>query len=99
MGLLSQKDVEHIAKLARIQLTDTEKKKLVSELSSILSYIDQLKEVDTKGVPPTAQVTGLTDVLRDDVAIRQSVDIREQLLNAAPKRTGDFVETKAVFES
>ena len=99
MGLLSQKDVEHIAKLARIQLTDTEKKKLVSELSSILSYIDQLKEVDTKGVPPTAQVTGLTDVLRDDVAIQQSVDIREQLLNAAPKRTGDFVETKAVFES
>ncbi len=98
MGLLSQKDVEHIAKLARIQLTDREKKKLVSELSSILSYIDQLKEVDTKGVPPTAQVTGLTDVLRDDVAIQQSVDIREQLLNAAPKRTGDFVETKAVFE-
>ncbi|MBI4262365.1 Asp-tRNA(Asn)/Glu-tRNA(Gln) amidotransferase subunit GatC [Candidatus Uhrbacteria bacterium] len=98
MAKLSLSDVEHIAKLARIHLTDTEQQKLVTELSSILSYIDQLKAVDTTNVPPTAQVTGLTDVLRDDVSQQQSVDVREQLLNATPKRTGDFVETKAVFE-
>ena len=92
------KDVAHIAKLARLHLTDAEQKKLAGELSSILSYIDQLKSVDTTGVSPTVQVTGLSNVLRDDRAVHPGIEMREELLSAAPKRTGDFVETKAIFE-
>lgn len=98
MSILTQKDVEHIATLARLHLTDEEKKRLTGELSSILSYIDQLKAVNTANVLATAQVTGTTNVMRDDVAIEPLLEMREELLNAAPKRTGDFVETKAIFE-
>ncbi|MBI4276544.1 Asp-tRNA(Asn)/Glu-tRNA(Gln) amidotransferase subunit GatC [Candidatus Uhrbacteria bacterium] len=98
MSTLTQKDVEKIARLARIALTDAEKEQFAAELSSILAYIDQLKKVDTTSVQPTMQVTGLTNVLRDDLAVQPTIETREELLNAAPKRTGDFVETKAVFE-
>ena len=61
---LSKEEIQHIAKLARLELTDKELEKYGGQLSAVLNYIDQLKEVDVKGVEPTAQVTGLENVLR-----------------------------------
>ena len=66
MAQLSSEDVRHIAKLARLQLSDDEVEKFSGELTSILDYVDMLQEVDTKDVEPTAQVTGLTNAFRDD---------------------------------
>lgn len=63
---LTKDQVRHIAKLARLSLTDAEVEKFTTELGAILGYIDQLTEVDTAGVLPTAQVTGTTSVLRQD---------------------------------
>ena len=63
---LTKDQVRHIAKLARLSLTDAEVEKFTTELGAILGYIDQLTEVDTAGVTPTAQVTGTTSVLRQD---------------------------------
>ncbi len=64
---LSPADVAHIAKLARLRLSPEEAKQMAKELSGILKYVDMLNEVNTDKVEPTAQVTGLTTVLRPDV--------------------------------
>jgi aspartyl-tRNA(Asn)/glutamyl-tRNA(Gln) amidotransferase subunit C len=67
MASLTPDQVRHIAKLARLRLSDAEVEKFATEMTSILKYIDMLKEVDTNGVEPTAQVTGLHNAFRDDV--------------------------------
>jgi len=64
--MLSEEQVRHIAKLARITLTDAEVKKFSGQLSGILDYMDILNEIDTKNVEPTLQVTGLKNVTRAD---------------------------------
>jgi aspartyl-tRNA(Asn)/glutamyl-tRNA(Gln) amidotransferase subunit C len=64
---LKKNEIEHIANLARLELNDDELDLYGGQLSDILSYIDQLQEVDTAGIEPTAQVTGLENVLREDV--------------------------------
>jgi aspartyl-tRNA(Asn)/glutamyl-tRNA(Gln) amidotransferase subunit C len=66
MAKLTKDEVRHIAKLARLNLSDEEIDKFSTELTSILDYIDMLKEVDTKDVEPTEQVTGLRNSFRDD---------------------------------
>ena len=92
------KDVEHIAKLSRLELSQAEKKKFSHELSSILDYIEKLKEVNTDKVEPTAQVTGLTNVMREDKKIEESdKEEREGILDQAPTRDGDFIKVKSVF--
>jgi aspartyl-tRNA(Asn)/glutamyl-tRNA(Gln) amidotransferase subunit C len=73
MANLTPDDIRHIAKLARLNLTDEEVAKLPEQLSSILNYVDMLQEVDTTGVEPAAQATGLTTVVREDV-IQPSID-------------------------
>lgn len=69
MSQLTDDQVRHIAKLARLNLSDAEVSKYAKDLTSILQYIDMLSEVDTTGVEPTAQVTGQMNSLRPD-AIR-----------------------------
>lgn len=64
---LTRAQVQHIATLARLALTDAEVDKFTKQLTDILGYVAQLNEVDTEGVLPTSQVTGLKNVMRDDV--------------------------------
>ncbi len=68
--MLNDDQVRHVAKLARIKLTDGEVKKFGKQLSSVLEYIDILAEVDTKDVVGTSQVTGLTNVMDKDEVIK-----------------------------
>lgn len=63
---LTKEQVEHIAKLARLKLSEAEIAKFQTQLSGILDYVEQLNEVGTDNVEPTAQVTGLTNVTRED---------------------------------
>lgn len=63
---ITKAELEHIALLARLNLTEAEKEKFAPQLDSILDYISQLNEVDTKNVEPTAQVSGLMNVWRED---------------------------------
>lgn len=83
MSTLTKTQVEHIAKLARLQLDPSEVEGMTKELSSILQYVDMLGEVDTKGVEPTAQVTGTTNALREDV-VRPSEALPDALLACSP---------------
>lgn len=80
---LSPTDVRHIAKLARLTLSDAQVTKFAKELTSILDYVDVLKEVDTSAVEPTAQVTGACNVLRED-AVEPSSAERAALLSTSP---------------
>jgi aspartyl-tRNA(Asn)/glutamyl-tRNA(Gln) amidotransferase subunit C len=95
---LSKQDIEHIAKLARLKLTDEELERYGSQLSGVLAYIDQLKEVDTEGVEPTAQVTGLVNALREDEDVDWDRTEIESALKQAPELEGGQVKVRRVLE-
>ena len=67
--MITIKDVEHVAQLARLELTEEEKVKFSSQLSSVIEYMNQLNEVDTTGVEPMAHPYPLGNVMREDVVI------------------------------
>ncbi len=95
---ISSKEVEHIAKLARIKLTEQEKEKFTKELSSILSYIQKLKEVDTKNAKPIAQITGLENVTKEDKSQKGVESLRERILKQAPETKGNYFRTPKILE-
>ena len=97
MGL-SRSEIKHIADLARLDLTDQELKIYGDQLSNVLSYIDQIKEVDTTNVEPTAQVTGLENVLREDRVENWDPDEREAALKQAPEMENNQVKVKRVLD-
>ena len=84
MTQLTHDQVRHIAKLARLTLSDAEVEKFTTELTSILKYIDLLQEVDTNGVEATAQVTGQSNSLRDDVIYPAPLAAPDELLGTSP---------------
>jgi len=67
-------DIEHLAILARLKLTDAEKEKLSNQMGTIIEYIEKLSELDTENVEPTAHVLGLNNVFREDVATEPLTD-------------------------
>lgn len=93
-------NVNHIAKLARLGLAEGEEKKFAKELSSILDFVAKLRQAPTAGVEPTAQVTGTTNVFRDDEEdpISQGRHSKERILKNAPSSTGGFFKVKRVLE-
>ncbi len=96
---ITKKDVEHIAKLARIELTDAEKEKFEKDLSGILDFINKLNEVDTENILPLAGGTELKNVMREDVREMPHDPIEAaKLVRAAPEHEGGFVKVKKVFE-
>lgn len=74
MAPLTKEDVRHIAKLARLRLTDSEAEKFTTELTSILTFVDMLKEVKTDGVDVTANPTGIVNAFREDTVNPSAVD-------------------------
>ena len=88
-------DVEHVASLARLGLTDDEKERLRDQLSSILDHISALDEIDTAAIPPTAQVIALTNVMRED-DVRPSLP-RNAVLANAPRVADGFIEVHAIL--
>ena len=89
-------EVEHVARLARLQLGPDEKERMRRELDGILSYIDKLRALDTTGIEPTSHAVPLTNVMRDDAA-RPSLP-REEMLANAPDRRGDFFRVPKIIE-
>lgn len=83
MTNITTKEVQHLAELSSLRLDAEELKGITGELERILQYVDKLAELDTTGVEPTYQVTGLENVGRDDVVVESPVS-REQLIELAP---------------
>lgn len=87
-----------MAKLARLGLTEQEVEKLQTQLSNILDYVGQLNEVDTEGVEPTAQVTGLINVTRNDNVKTHVLAKPEKLLDCSPLPIErNQIKVKSVF--
>ena len=94
--MITRADVEHVAGLARLGLTDAEIDRMAEQLNRILEAIGQLQSVDTSSVGPTAQVIALENVMRDDVA-RPGMT-RDATLANAPQREGDHLRVPLVLE-
>jgi aspartyl-tRNA(Asn)/glutamyl-tRNA(Gln) amidotransferase subunit C len=88
VATLSRKDVEHVAHLARLGLTDDELARLEGQLNHILDQYAVLAELDTEHIAPTAQTIELENILRDDV-VEPSLDA-EEVLAIAPERNGAY---------
>jgi aspartyl-tRNA(Asn)/glutamyl-tRNA(Gln) amidotransferase subunit C len=93
---LSREEVQHIARLARLGMTDAELERFRGQLSNILENFEILQQVDTTDVPPTAQSIPLQNVTRDD-EVAPSLPSDDVLANA-PQREGEFFRVKPVLE-
>lgn len=96
MSTITTDDVHHLAQLSSLQLSDSEVENLRTDLENIINYIKQLNEVDTSGVEPTYQVTGLENVWRGDEVDAGSVT-PEQLLDLAAEQSGHCVKVPKVL--
>lgn len=96
MTQISRDDVLHLAQLSSLQLSDDEATNLQADIANILNYVEQLGELDTTGVEPTYQVTGLSNVWRDDTVIDYGIS-REQLLSLSPASSNDQVKVPKVL--
>ena len=93
---ITKQEVEHVAKLARLELSDTEQEMLTDQLSNILTYVEQLNELDTKGVEPTSHVLDINNVMRDDVP---SVSLnQERALANAPDKSAGYYRVPKIIE-
>lgn len=93
---ISKEEIEHIASLARLSLTEKEKELFGSQISSILDYVEKLNELDTKNVEPTSHVLPLSNVIRDDIP-GPSIPREDALMNA-PDHTEKFFRVPKIIE-
>lgn len=96
MTNISRDDVLKLAQLSSLQLAEDEVDGLRTDIERILAYVEQLDELDTEGVEPALQVTGLTNVMREDKVEDSSVT-RESLLELAPEQLDDHIKVKKVL--
>ena len=92
---LTREEVEYVAELARLGLSDDEITRLQDQLSSILGHIEAIDRLDTNAIPPTAQVTAMTNVMRPDV-VTGSLP-RQAVLENAPRQADGYFEVDAIF--
>jgi aspartyl-tRNA(Asn)/glutamyl-tRNA(Gln) amidotransferase subunit C len=93
---IDETQVEHIARLARLAISEEEKELFGSQLSKILEYIEKLNELDTSQVEPTSHVVALTNVMREDVPAPCLP--REEALRNAPDPAGGFYRVPRIIE-
>ena len=93
---ITRADVEHVAKLARLELTEEETTTFTGQMDAILAYVDKLNELDTTGIVPTAHAVPMENAFREDVAT-PSIGIDNALANA-PSRVEGFFRVPTVIE-
>jgi aspartyl/glutamyl-tRNA(Asn/Gln) amidotransferase, C subunit len=93
---ITLKDVEHVAALARLELSEQEKEQFLGQLNAILKYADKLSELNTDDVPPTSHVLPMTNVMRED-ELHESLPLDKVLLNAPDEEDGQ-IRVPAVLE-
>ncbi len=96
MARITRKEVEHVARLARLELTEEEKDRMTVQLDSILGYIDKLNKLDTSNVEPTTTVIPMVSVMRED-EVRPPLKQDEALANA-PDRQDAFFRVPRIIE-
>jgi aspartyl-tRNA(Asn)/glutamyl-tRNA(Gln) amidotransferase subunit C len=94
--VISRQDVEHVARLARLALTDAERERMREQLDGILAYIDTLRTLDTSATEPTSHAVPLVNVMRDDE--NRPCLSQDAALANAPDRSGDFFRVPKIIE-
>ena len=95
MSQISADDVRKVAHLARLDLAEATIATYTSQLERILDYVAHLEQVDTDGVPPTTRAVEVVNVTRDDTV--NPTPVRDELLNLAPEREGDFLRVPKIL--
>ena len=92
--MITIKDVEHVAKLARLELTEDEKEKFTKQLGDVLKYVEQMNEVDTTGVVPMAHAFDVVNVMREDIVVYEQT--KEELMKNAPDEENGFFKVPKI---
>lgn len=92
--MITVKDVEHVAKLARLELTEEEKEKFTRQLGGVLKYVDQMNEVDTSNVEPLSHPVDFTNVMREDIVKYEQT--KEALMKNAPDEEDGFFKVPKI---
>jgi aspartyl-tRNA(Asn)/glutamyl-tRNA(Gln) amidotransferase subunit C len=95
MTRITAADVRKVAQLARLELPEAKIATYTGQLERILDYVAQLEQVDTEGVPPTTRAVEVVNVTRADAV--ETTPVREELLNLAPQREGDFFRVPKIL--
>ena len=95
--MIKKDDVEHIAKLARLGLTEKEREKMQKELSSILDYIEKLKKVDISKVQASSHPIKVENVMRNDEVRSLKPEVRRKIIEQAPKTKNGYLKVKSIF--
>jgi aspartyl-tRNA(Asn)/glutamyl-tRNA(Gln) amidotransferase subunit C len=95
MSKITADDVRKVAQLARLELPEDTISTYTVQLERILDYVDQLQAVDTEGVSPTTRAVEVINATRDDRVV--ATDVREELLDQAPQREGDFFRVPKIL--
>lgn len=98
MAKLSLQQVQHVANLAKLQLSKEELKIFAKQLSPIVDYFDQLKQVDTAGVEPTSQTTGLTNITREDIIDPTRILPVEDALSGSGKIKNNYFKVPLILK-
>lgn len=93
---ITREEVEHVALLARLELTEQEKETFTGQMDAILAYVDKLNELDTEGIVPTSHAVPMENAFRED-EVRPSIGVESALANA-PGRAGSFFGVPKVIE-
>jgi aspartyl-tRNA(Asn)/glutamyl-tRNA(Gln) amidotransferase subunit C len=93
---MDREQVRKVAQLARLELTPEEEEQFEGQLSQILDYFEQLRELDTENVPPTTRAIDTSNITREDEV--HPYEHREDLLNAAPDREDDFFKVPRILD-
>ncbi len=94
--MISRQDVEHVARLARLELSDAELERMREQLNAILGYIDKLRELDIANVEPTSHAVPLVNVMREDEVVPCLP--QDQMLANAPDRVGELFRVPRIIE-
>lgn len=94
--MITREDVEHVARLARLELNDDELERMSEQLNAILGYIDKLRELDITNVEPTSHAVPLVNVMREDEVVPCLP--QDQMLANAPDRVGELFRVPRIIE-
>ncbi len=97
MTRITAEDVKKVAKLSRLDISEDDIEKYSAQLEEILEYIAQLESIDTSNIEPTTRAVEVINVFRDDIVETSDSDVREKLLNLAPKREGEFYQVPKIL--
>ncbi len=97
MGKLTKADVLHVAKLAKLELTDAEVKKFLPQLSGVLDHVSELQKIDTSKVEPTSQTTGLENVFREDRVMSEKSLSQDEATSGSDKIYNGYFKVAAIL--